>query len=105
MPNGFGENHPGMISLLPLQNIGWSSGLMITRRSEVLQSELRHMTAGDFAPAAEGLPRRMFRTGRAQCSPVERMPATGGEEMPVTRRPPFTPASWELGRRSCRAQV
>ena len=23
---------------------------MITRRSEVLQSELRHMTAGDFAP-------------------------------------------------------
>jgi hypothetical protein len=49
-----------------------------------------------WAPS-EGLPRRMFRTGRAQCSPVEGMPATGGEEMPITHRQAFTPASWEDG--------
>jgi putative ABC transport system permease protein len=54
-----GVRAAGMISLLPLQDSGWSAGFTIAGRPEVHETELRYVTPGYFR--AMGIPLRRGR--------------------------------------------
>jgi putative ABC transport system permease protein len=54
-----GVRAAGVISLLPLQNSGWTAGLTIPGRPGVFQTELRYVTPGYFR--AMGIPLRRGR--------------------------------------------
>ena len=54
-----GVHAAGLISLLPLQDSGWSGGFTISGRPEVHETELRYVTPGYFR--AMGIPLRRGR--------------------------------------------
>ncbi|MGH9673542.1 MAG: FtsX-like permease family protein, partial [Bryobacteraceae bacterium] len=62
-----GVRASGLISLLPLQNSGWSGGFSVEGRLGVMETELRYVTPGYFR--AMGIPVRRGRVFTAEDGP------------------------------------